>query len=55
MVHSPLERATYLLQNFTWHSGSYTRRTAGCLSLMISLAVEVWLHQMGSSYFVLTL
>ena len=24
-------------------------------SLMISLAVEVWLHQMGSSYFVLTL
>jgi len=26
------ERATYLLQNFTWYSGSYTRRTAGCLS-----------------------
>jgi len=52
------ERATYLLQNFTWYSGSYTRRTAGCLSLAIlssQLAVEVYRHQTGSSYFVLTL
>jgi len=52
------ERATYLLQNLPGTVELHTAHRWLPLSLAIlssQLAVEVWRHQMGSSYFVLML